>query len=175
MTLEQYLQLAGHFAMMSLIAIGGGVAVLPEMHRFLVDSRGWLTSSEFAEAVTLAQIAPGPNILFVSTLGWGAGGLAGAAIALVAIMLPSSLLVFVARRWLEQHRTSRFALALRRGMAPIAVAATGAAGYLLAVANDPTPVTVMLILVTIGVMSSTRLNPVWLIAAAGLLGYLGVR
>ncbi|MDR2000935.1 MAG: chromate transporter, partial [Zoogloeaceae bacterium] len=49
------------FALLSLIAFGGGNATLPEMHRIVVEQNHWLTDATFTELFAIAQAAPGPN------------------------------------------------------------------------------------------------------------------
>ena len=78
-----------HFLMLSLLSIGGAITTAPDMHRYLVDERHWLTDQSFTSSIALAQAAPGPNILFVAVLGFNVSGLLGAAAAMAGILLPS--------------------------------------------------------------------------------------
>ena len=57
------------FAVLSLFAIGGASAVVPEMQRQMVEIQGWLTDRQFGELYAIAQAAPGPNVMFVALLG----------------------------------------------------------------------------------------------------------
>ncbi|MGE5669353.1 MAG: chromate transporter, partial [Betaproteobacteria bacterium] len=63
-------ELAIRFSALSLVAIGGINAIVPEIHRVVVDLQGWMTSAEFARLFALAQIAPGPNAMVVALVGW---------------------------------------------------------------------------------------------------------
>lgn len=65
-----WLELLLHFLALSLLAIGGAITTVPEMHRYLVTQRGWLGEADFTSAIALAQAAPGPNLLFVVVLGF---------------------------------------------------------------------------------------------------------
>ncbi len=95
-----WLALFSHFLSLSLLAVGGAISTAPDMHRYLVDQRQWLSDSQFSASIAIAQAAPGPNILFVALLGWNAGlnaaGLAGAriglALAMAGLLLPSTVL-----------------------------------------------------------------------------------
>ncbi len=71
--MSTYLQIAGLFGMLSLLSIGGGNVVLPEMHMQAVNHRHWLSNSQFADLFSISQTAPGPSILIVSMVGYGAG------------------------------------------------------------------------------------------------------
>ncbi len=84
--------LAVQFALMSLLAVGGANTVLPEMHRFVVDNEGWMTHAQFAEMFGIAQAAPGPNMLFVTMIGWKVAGFPGALTATLAMTVPTCTL-----------------------------------------------------------------------------------
>ena len=64
-----WLGLFGHFLSLSLMAIGGAVTTIPEMHRFLVIDQHWLTEAQFASSIALAQTSPGPNTLYIAFFG----------------------------------------------------------------------------------------------------------
>jgi len=55
-------QLAGAFALLSLLAVGGGAAVLPEMKETVVGQHHWLTDTQFVHVYSLGQVAPGPPL-----------------------------------------------------------------------------------------------------------------
>ena len=85
-----------HFALLSMMAIGGGVIMLaPDIQRYVVDSNHWITAQQFAAAYTIAQAAPGPNLLYVTLVGWWAAGWAGALVATLAIIVPPATLTLV--------------------------------------------------------------------------------
>jgi chromate transport protein ChrA len=68
LTWPDWLALFGHFLSLSLFAVGGAIMLAPDMHRYLVDQRGWLTDPQFASSIALAQASPGPNVLFIACL-----------------------------------------------------------------------------------------------------------
>ncbi|RYE97197.1 MAG: chromate transporter, partial [Oxalobacteraceae bacterium] len=72
-----WLNLFVHYLGLSLMAIGGAISTAPDMHRYLVDQQHWMTESQFNASITLAQAAPGPNVLFVALMGWQVGLNAG--------------------------------------------------------------------------------------------------
>ena len=100
-------EIAWRFASLSLLAIGGINALLPEFHRVVVDVEHWMTSAEFADLFALAQLAPGPNAMVVSLLGWKVAGIAGAFVATVAACGPSSLVCFFAMRRFERMKAAK--------------------------------------------------------------------
>lgn len=130
MNLIELLGLLGHFAMLSLMAVGGGMAVVPDMHRFLVSETAWLTDQQFSASVALAQAAPGPNVLFVALMGWQVALNTHqplwapwlATFCLLAMVSPSATLALVASRWAQRHHEHVLVRAFHQGMAPVVMA-----------------------------------------------------
>jgi chromate transport protein ChrA len=56
------LSLVGTFALMSLFAVGGASAAIPEMHRIAVHVQHWMTDRQFADVYAISQLSPGPNV-----------------------------------------------------------------------------------------------------------------
>jgi len=186
------LALLGQFLTLSLLAVGGAITTVPDMHRFLVDERHWLLDNQFNASIALAQAAPGPNVLFVALLGWNVGlnaaggALSGAAtwisaalgmlITLAGILLPSTTLTFVATRWAHQNRDRRAVRAFKQGMAPIVIGLLLATGWVLTT-NLGTSLQHwplwLLAAVSAVVVWRTKVHLLWLLGAGGLLGWFG--
>ena len=93
-------QLFWLFALLSMVAFGGGAGVIPDIQRAAVDLHHWLTAKEFLDLFAISRTAPGPGSMIAVLVGQKAAGLAGAAVSFVAMFGPSSLVVFgVARFW----------------------------------------------------------------------------
>jgi predicted methyltransferase len=166
------LQIAVYFGMLSLLAFGGMPSVMPEMQRIVVESQGWATPLEFVQLFAIAQAAPGPNILIVSLIGWKAAGLPGAVVALLAGCVPAGILAWwIAGLW-ERFKGSPWRAAIQKAIAPIVVALTLSGGYVLCTPSTPDPRLWAIAAASATVMVMTRLNPLWLLAAGGLVGGL---
>lgn len=165
--------LFGHFLAMSMLAIGGAVAVAPEIHRYVVDERGWVDDTQFSASIALAQAAPGPNLLFVPVLGHAIAGLPGAFVALAGILIPSTTLALAASRWGHKRRETRGVRAFVAGMAPVTIGLLLSAGTVLALPLARVPVAWLLIAVTVVLSVNTRISPVWLIGAGAAVGVAG--
>ena len=169
-----------HFLMLSLLAIGGAITTLPDMHRLVVADRGWLSHAEFTASVALAQAAPGPNVLFVAVIGFNVGGLAGVAATMVGTLLPSTTLALFAARLGQSYRASRGLRSVTSGLAPLTIGLLVATGWILL---EPLRSTldsarlwagVLLVLATVALMVRTKVSPLWPIGAGALAGILGL-
>jgi len=164
-----------HCLLLSLLAIGGAIATVPDLQRFVVVEHGWLGATEFTGSVALAQAAPGPNLLFVAVVGYNALGLAGAVAAMAGMLLPSTTLTLVVTRWGSRRRDTRGVKAFVAGMAPITLGLLLSTGWLLAAPVAQRPVALVLVVGTMLLMWRTRLSPLWALgagAAAGALGWI---
>lgn len=171
LSLDQWLALATHFLLLSMIAIGGAIVVAPDMHRLMVQDMGLLNDTQFTSSIAIAQAAPGPNVLFVAVLGYQAAGLAGAMVTLGAILLPSTVIAIGAARWSHARRDWRPLQAFKGGMAPITIALLATTGWILS-AQSPHPLTVGLTLAAALLAWKTRIHLVAMIAAGALIGAL---
>jgi chromate transporter len=162
--LSTYFQLIGLFGMLSLLSIGGGNVVLPEMHINAVNGRHWLTNSQFADLFSISQTAPGPSILIVSMVGYGAGlkvagipgALIGGIVSMVAMVVPAAGFVYVITLIWQK-----------------AVGLILAASLVMSRAADHDWRAYTVTAVCTVIFMRTKLNPLIVVAAAGLAGYLG--
>lgn len=171
---SELLGLFGHFLLLSFLAFGGATVVAPDMHRYVVTDKAWMSAADFSTAFTLGQVAPGPNLLFVTLIGWKVAGFEGALATTAGMLAPSTMIALIAHHAVERWREHRLLRAFRTGLAPVTVGLTLATGWLLAVGADTDPAKAALTAATVAIVASTkRLNPLWLIAAAGAAGALG--
>lgn len=162
-----------HFGLLSLFAIGGGNATVPEMQRHAVEVARWMTDRQFADIFAIALAAPGPNFLVSTLIGYHVAGLPGAMIATFGLCGPSSVLAyFVSGTW-ERFKYARWRMAVQTGLVPVSVGLIGASGVIVAQSADHHFLAYAVTAVTAVVTYFTRLNPVWLFAAAGVLGFAG--
>ncbi|MHB8886761.1 MAG: chromate transporter [Methylovirgula sp.] len=168
-------QIARIFSGLSLVAIGGANATVPEIHRQIVGHLHWMNDQTFANLIGLAQAAPGPNVIVVSMIGWHMAGLMGLAVATLAMVVPSSCLALFAGRILRRHDDNRFWQLARKVLAPIAVGLILASGAVMARAADHGALTVAATLGMTIVVFRTRLNPLLGVVAGAILGVVAGR
>lgn len=184
MTAADWLSLWVHFSVLSLLSVGGGISVVPDMHRYLVEQHGWLTPHQFTSSVALAQIAPGPNVLFVALMGWNVGinagslylGALGAALCLIGLVLPSSLLTLVATRWAQRNRSHPGIRAFKAGLTPLVVALLASTAWLLlapSLKSGQLPIAAVWVALATLVLLRTSLHLLWVLGFGALVGAMG--
>lgn len=167
---DRLIDLAEVFAVLSLIAIGGANAVLPDMHRQVVEVHGWMSGQELARLFAVAQASPGPNMLVVALIGWHVAGPLGLLTATIAMCGPSSLLAYLAGHLRERLSGARLMRAAQAGMVPVAVGLVIASGVIMADAAFTQAGDLLIFVAAAVVATATRLNPLWILAAAALAG-----
>lgn len=156
----------------SLFAIGGASALIPEFHRQIVEHYRLMDDSAFVHIVALTQLAPGPNILIVSFIGWRVAALPGLLVSTFAIVGPPGALAFLMGKLMETRRDAHWMKSLKIALAPVVVGLTLASGLVTARAADHNAVSVMLTAASAAFMIAYRRNPLWVIAAGASLGVL---
>lgn len=168
------LELAWQFALLSLLAFGGANAVLPEMHRIVVNHHHWLSDSAFSQLFAIAQAAPGPNFLIVTLVGQQVAGVPGAIVASIAFCLPSSLLIYLFAKASAHYLSEHWRQSIANGVAPVAVGLVLSSGWLIAAGAGESWKALLLTGATILAVLRWQRNPLWWIALGALLGMLGV-
>lgn len=177
-----YLQLAGLFASLSLLSIGGGNAVLPEMHLQAVKGHHWMTDSQFADIFSISQTAPGPSILIVTLVGYGAGltvggvpgAIIGGVIATVAMIVPAASLMYVVTLFWKKAQKAKWRIAVEKGFAPLTGGLIMATSLVMSRAADHDWRAFLLTAICTAIFVFTKTNPLIVVGAAGVIGYFGV-
>jgi chromate transporter len=150
----------------SLLSTGGGN--IPILHQDLL-ARGWTTERQFAEALAIGQISPGPSGLWVISLGYLLDGLRGALLSLVAIALPPLLVLVVHsfyRRYGDHAATQGFVRGLSLAVAGIFVVVL--AGIMNGTGLDSTSLLIALGALALGL--TRRVPVIGVMALAALVG-----
>jgi chromate transporter len=167
------LTLAGYFALMSLFAIGGANSAVPEMQRVAVEVERWMSARQFADIFAIAQVTPGPNVIIVTLIGYHVAGLLGALVATLAMCGPTCVFAFYAGQVWERFKDAPWRGMIQAALLPISIGLIAASGFVVASAAARNVAAVAVTLVTAVVTYTTRLNPLWIFAAAALLALAG--
>ena len=163
-------QLGTTFAWLSLLQFGGTNAVVPEMHRQAVDVFHWMDARTFANLFALAQLAPGPNVMIVSLVGWQVAGLRGLIVATLAMTVPPSLLAFGVSRLMLRAGPSRWLVIVKDGLVPVAIGMILASGAVMVQAADSGPLGLAISVAAVLFVAFTNYNLLWALCGAIALG-----
>jgi chromate transporter len=165
------IHLAWTFALLSILAVGGGTAVLPEMQTILAHQFG-IDHTQFVHIYSIGQLAPGPNMLMVLVIGYQIAGLIGASVVLLSFFLPSSVLCFYVGRLWNRFGESPWRRSIQNALEPISIGLMSSGVYAVAKASVVSGITLALALVTLYLILRTKINPVLVILGSGGLGAL---
>ena len=165
------LQIALYFVLLSLVSVGGIPSVMPELQRLVVDVEHWLCAAEFTQLFAVAQAAPGPNVLVTALIGWKVAGVAGGLLALGAFCAPAAALCDVVGGYWERMRDAPWRIASQRALVPISVGFILSGGYVLATPFGLDWKGALIAGSSAAGILLSRLNPLWLLAGGGVLGY----
>jgi chromate transporter len=163
-----------HFVFLWFLAIGGPSTIFPEIHRYLVEVHGALTSAQFAELYTLAQVAPGPNAMYVTLIGWHLAGWKGVAATTIPLLIPATTLTLLVGHLNERYPNATAFRAIRRGLMPITIGLVFASATILMRAVNHNWRGYLITVITVAVALRTPWNPLWLFALAGVAGVAGL-
>ena len=161
------------FSVLSLLAVGGANAAIPEMHRVAVEVMRWMSDRQFADMYAIAQMSPGPNVIIVALIGFHVAGFAGAGVAITAMCGPTCMLAFLVARTWDRFKEARWRIAIQAGMVPLSLGLIAASAFVLARAADHNVYAALITAVTAAVAFFTRINPLWVFVVAGALGLSG--
>lgn len=172
--LGSVLTLAWTFGLMSLFAVGGANAAIPEIHRIAVDVRHWMTDTQFADVFAISQLSPGPNVLIVTLIGYRVAGIAGALVATLAMCGPTAMLAYCVSRFLTRPGQSPGAAIMQAALVPLSIGLMSASATILMLTSDRTWMAILVTAVAAVLAFTTRLNPLWMLLAGACLGFAGI-
>ena len=162
------------FSRISLIAIGGANAAIPEIRHAAVDMHQWMNSDTFTHLFAVAQSAPGPNVLIASIIGWHVAGIAGLLVATIAMVLPASVLAFAIGRVISHFTHRREYKLVQDAVVPVAIGLIIASGIELSLYSALDVLTWSMVLGTLVFVYFTEANPMWALlvcAVGGVVAY----
>lgn len=166
--------LAWTFGLMSLFAVGGANSAIPEMHRVAVDVHHWMSDTQFADLFAISQLSPGPNVLIVTLIGYTVAGLGGALAATLAMCVPTAMLAYGVSGMLTRSRHARWPAIIQAALVPVSIGLMGASALVLALTSDRTWTAASITAGAAAMACATRVNPLWLLLAGGVLGFAGL-
>ena len=154
------------------LSYGGGFVIIPLMQGDAVDAYGWMSQSEFLNAVAFGQLTPGPVTQTVAVVGYAAAGLGGALLAAGVAFAPSFLVVLLGGRRFEQLRNSPRARAFLDGAGPAAIGAIIGAAVPLAAGLEEIWMVAMAVVAAAALALGRA--PILVLVAGAISGLIGV-
>ncbi|RSN74888.1 chromate transporter [Acinetobacter haemolyticus] len=163
------LTLAMVFTQLSIVAFGGGNAILPEMQHQVVTVHQWMTAEQFSSLFAMAQAAPGPNMMIVPLVGWHVAGPAGLLATSIAKFGPSSVLTIYALKFLQRFKDHPLRARFEQALRPITVGLVLVSAWLIADASVQNILLVLIVILTAVLGLFKKIHPLWvMILGAGL-------
>ena len=144
------------------------------MHRVAVDVHHWMNDTEFADMFAISQLSPGPNVLFVTLIGYSVAGIFGALAATLAMCGPTAILAYYVSGLMRRFSGSPWPAIIQAALVPLSIGLMGASALILARTSDLSWRAALLTIVAAALAFATKLNPFWILATGGLLGFAGV-
>ncbi len=149
---------------------GSGYVLVALLERSVVDDRGWITSAQLLDAVTVGQVTPGPLFSTATFVGWQIDGPVGAVVATVGIFAPSFVIVAALGPFVRWIRRRPLVAAFVAGVTAASLGAMAGALVDLAVAAFVDPWAIVLGVAALVVLVRTRVDPTLLIAVGAAVG-----
>jgi len=161
------------FGELSLLAVGGGNAIIPDMERIVVGVNHWMPAREFLDLFAITRATPGPGSTIVLLIGQKVAGLPGALAAGVAMYLPSSLLVFVCARVWRRSSGSAVVALLERALSPIAIGLIFASAVVLVQSTEHQILPWAITAAAAAALTLTEWNPLVILAGGACAAAVG--
>ena len=170
--MTQLLGLMRVFAYLSILTVGGGLAAFPEMKKLTVDVHGWMNFTQLVHLYSMGQIAPGPNMMMIVSIGEWVAGVPGAIVVLIAFFGPTALLTFWAGRLWVRLEHWPWRNSIQRGLTPVSIGLLLAGCLSVARGAVTDWVTAVIAFAVLVVLLGSKMNPAWLVLAGAVVGGL---
>ena len=161
------------FANISLTLFGGGYVFIPYLDKIIVEQLAWLTQREFIDSIAMGQITPGPILITATFIGYKMNGLFGAFLSTLSIFLPSSVvIIFFSRIYYFIKKNSTVKLIIN-GFKIGIIGLICYSGYVIMFKqqDDINLYSILACILTFVLLNKTKIHPIFLIIAAGLIGF----
>lgn len=158
------------FTQLSVLAFGGGNAILPEMQHQVVNIHHWMSAEQFSSLFAMAQAAPGPNMMIVPLIGWHVAGPAGLLVTSLAKFGPSSMITVYALKFWQRFKDHPFRSRFEQVLKPITVGLVLVSAWMIAHASAQNTTLVMIVILTTLLGLFKKIHPLWVMLLGAGLG-----
>jgi chromate transporter len=160
------------FLKVGAVLYGGGYVLLAFLEQGLVQQHAWLTHQQLLDAVAIGQFTPGPVLSTATFIGYILGGVPGAAVATLAIFLPSFFYVALLAPVLFRLRQSAWMAAFLDSVNVCAVALMGGVTFRLAADALRGWPSWSIAVVSLAVLLRWKVSPAWAVLGGGVVGLI---
>jgi chromate transporter len=160
------------FLKIGAVLYGSGYVLLAFLRADFVVRLGWLTDQQLLDAVAIGQVTPGPVFTTATFIGYVLAGVPGALWATLGIFLPSFVFVAVSNPLIPRLRNSPWASGLLDGVNIASLGLMAAVTWQLGRTSLVDPLTVVVALLSAGLLLRYNINATWLIAGGAVVGLL---
>jgi chromate transporter len=158
------------FAYLSLLTVGGGMAAFPELKVLTVEVHHWLTFPQLVHLYSVGQMAPGPNMMMIVSIGEWAAGALGAIVVVVAFFGPTSIVTLLTGRLWNRLERWPWRRSIQLGLAPVSIGLLLAGCFSFAKGAVSGHETAAIAVGTLLVLLKYKVNPALLILGAAVVG-----
>ena len=160
------------FLKIGAILYGSGYVLIAFLRADFVTGLGWLTDRQLIDAIAVGQVTPGPLFTSATFIGYILGGVPGALLATFGIFLPSFIFVAISNPFIPKMRNSVWVGSFLDGINIASLSLMTAVTFQLGTASLIDLTTILIALISLGVLLRFKINPTWLIAGGALIGLL---
>ena len=172
-TYSVYWQSFCTFFKIGLFTLGGGYAMIPIIETEVVNKHRWIEKEEFLDLIAIAQSCPGVFAVNISIfIGYKMRKLRGALCTCLGTALPSFLIILLIAMFFHQFQDNAVVAAMFRGIRPAVVALIAVPTFNLAKSAHITLSNIWIPIVCTLLIWALHVNPIYIIIAAGVCGYL---
>ena len=170
--MNQLTDLIGVFAYLSLLTVGGGMAAYPELLNLTVNVHKWLTEGQLVHLYSVGQMAPGPNMMMIVSIGEWVAGLPGAVVVVIAFFGPTALLALLVGRVWNRLEKWPWRESIQKGLAPVSIGLLLAGCFTMAKGAIFGFHTAAIAVGTLLILLQYKVNPALLILGGAIVGIL---
>lgn len=169
-----YLQLFWVFFKIGLFGFGGGYSMVSMIRMEVVDDYQWMSGGEYADLLALSQMTPGPISINTATfVGYTQAGILGSVVSTFSLCLPSIMLMAVVIALFFKHKESPYVKKPMAIMTPVVAGLIISAAVMMCDRDSfSSYISVIIFVATVVAHYFFKVNPILLIVAAGVVGWL---
>ena len=167
------LNLFSSFFFIGLFSYGGGYVMIPLIEREIVVNHGWLVTEQFLDIIAIAEVTPGPITINSATyVGYSVAQLPGSIAATLGVVAPSLIIIMLIAYLCLRFEGAPQLKAMFTGIRPVVVVLIFTAAFTVGKNALTGYKSVVLALVALGLMQKTKISPILLLLASGIVGIL---